>query len=617
MPATAVSSAQTAAKELKRLSNLVQEASSNSVLYSAESTPEQILEFLDSKTEGYGLVGANYYDTDGNLLESRENESASEFFKKAVNGETYISSPYVDKASNELVFMVATPVWRNGTKGGSVIGVTNFIIKQRVMNELVESVKVSENAIAYMVDSEGYTIADLDVQLVIDKENIPQAAQSDASLQELGAVYEKAIAGESGFGSYEYNGVKKFAAYAPIEGSDGWSFLIAAPEKDFTGGFTTAIYSAVAIIIFSVIIGFFIATVMTKSLEVALGGVMKRLSAFAEGDIFSPMPDVPANSYESVNLKNYTKLATENTSAVVHDIDYILSEMASGNFDLVSQCAEKYVGDYESILTSVGQLKEAINTSFHSIADVSAQVSAGASQVNMGSQTLAQGATEQASSVQELSASMTEISQRVRQNAEDAEKANKLTAETEAIMQGSVNDMELARQAMDEISSTSNNISKVIKTIDDIAFQTNILALNAAVEAARAGAAGKGFAVVADEVRNLSQKSAEAAKNTTALIESSIEAVEKGTQLVEKTSGGFAEVATKSSEIAKIVEDISTQAQEQSTAISQVATGIEQVSSVVQMNSATAEESAAASEELSSQSMVLKDLVSQFKLAQG
>jgi len=270
--------------------------------------------------------------------------------------------------------------------------------------------------------------------------------------------------------------------------------------------------------------------------------------------------------------------------------------------------------EYDMLGTALSNLVKNINSLIASIVSASDQVSAGSVQVSSGAQALAQGATEQASSIQELSASILDISERVKQNANEAEKAKELSAGATKIMHSSVEDMELARKAMDEITETSKNISKVIKAIDDIAFQTNILALNAAVEAARAGAAGKGFAVVADEVRNLSQKSAEAAKNTTALIESSIEAVEKGRQLVNKTSNGFSEAAAKSKEVGVIVDTISVQAEEQASAVSQIAIGVEQVSSVVQMNSATAEESAAASEELTSQAAQLRESVGAFKL---
>ena len=249
-----------------------------------------------------------------------------------------------------------------------------------------------------------------------------------------------------------------------------------------------------------------------------------------------------------------------------------------------------------------------------SIVSSAEQVDAGAKQVATSSMTLSQGSTEQASSVEELSASIAEISQRVKDNAADAETAKELSRKSGAIMQDSAVDMELTSKAMDDISSTSKDIGKVIKAIDDIAFQTNILALNAAVEAARAGAAGKGFAVVADEVRNLSQKSAEAAKSTTLLIENAIGAVEKGTSLVNKTSASFSQLAAQSSEVNKLVDRISTQAQEQAAAISQISVGIEQVSAVVQMNSATSEESAAASEELSSQANYLKENAGRFKI---
>lgn len=270
--------------------------------------------------------------------------------------------------------------------------------------------------------------------------------------------------------------------------------------------------------------------------------------------------------------------------------------------------------DQDILGIALAKLVEEFNILESSIITSANEVDAGAKLVSDSSMSLSQGATEQASSVEELSASVAEVSQRIKLNAEDAEKAKALSAKSTEIMRGSVKDMDLARQAMDEISATSKNISKVIKAIDDIAFQTNILALNAAVEAARAGAAGKGFAVVADEVRNLSQKSAEAAKNTTTLIESSIEAVEKGTALVNKTSESFVQVAAQSAEVNDLVEIISVQAQEQAAAISQISIGIDQVSSVVQMNSATSEESAAASEELSSQANYLKENAARFKV---
>ena len=296
----------------------------------------------------------------------------------------------------------------------------------------------------------------------------------------------------------------------------------------------------------------------------------------------------------------------------ISEIAEVLSAMADGRMRI--ELKQEYQGEFAVIKEALHSISTSLNGTLAEIVETARQVDDGANVISSSAQTLAQGATEQASSIQELSASIAEVSQRIIKNAEDAEKAMKLSADATEIMHGSVSDMGLARQAMDEISDTSKDIGKVIKTIDDIAFQTNILALNAAVEAARAGTAGKGFAVVADEVRNLSQKSAEAAKNTTALIESSIEAIRKGTALVNKTSAGFSEVAAKSDEVGKLVEAISVQAQEQAVAISQISTGVDQVSAVVQMNSATSEENAAASEQLSGQASGLKNAVSHFEL---
>ena len=613
MVATVQQASQTASKEIGRFSALAQEIALEDVLYSETATPEEKLAYLDTK-QNSELAGINYYSADGICLADGKDSASSDFFKAGISGETFIASPQTDEATGEFVLPISTPVWKNGVPGSSVIGVVTFLVKQQILNNIVENIKVSENGAAYIINNIGTTIAHSTIEKALTGDNIGNAAKTNSSLKALADVQSKAMNGETGFGKYTYNGVKKFVTYAPIEGTNGWSICVSAPEADFTHRVTTSIYVSCILIVFSILIGLLIATVMTKSLETALGGVIKRLTAFAEGDILSVMPHIEANSYESVTLKNTASLMIDNTGAIIKDLDYLLTEMSHGNFDITSAVPEKYIGDYENILVALKRMKSGLTDSFTNILQVAEQVSAGSSQVSSGAQTLAQGATEQASSIQELSASITEVSQRIKQNASDAEKAKELSSQAEQIMQGSVEDMELARQAMEEISATSKNISKVIKAIDDIAFQTNILALNAAVEAARAGAAGKGFAVVADEVRNLSQKSAEAAKNTTSLIESSIEAVEKGTNLVNRTSAGFTEVAIKSAEVGNIVDTIAVQAQEQSVAVSQIVVGIDQVSSVVQMNSATSEESAAASEELSSQAAVLKNIMEQFKL---
>lgn len=277
------------------------------------------------------------------------------------------------------------------------------------------------------------------------------------------------------------------------------------------------------------------------------------------------------------------------------------------NFNLLS--SEDTMGN------ALKTLLNNLNYAFHNISSVADQVSTGSQQVSDTSIALSQGATEQASSVEELSASMEEISAQTKQNADNANQANSLTETVKINAEQGNGQMQEMLLAMKEINEASHNISKVIKVIDDIAFQTNILALNAAVEAARAGEAGKGFAVVADEVRNLAARSASAAKETTVMIEGSIQKAENGTKIVNVTAEALAKIVAGIEQVAQLVSGINAASNEQSLGIAQMNQGIMQVSQVVQTNAATSEESAAASEEMSSQAQLLKDMIAQFKLS--
>ncbi len=338
-----------------------------------------------------------------------------------------------------------------------------------------------------------------------------------------------------------------------------------------------------------------------------------RLELLAKGDLQSKVPQI--NTKDEIGiLSNSTEIIVTTLYSIVTELSSGMNSIANGNFTYSGKENNLFIGDLAPLVDAYNKITNNLSDTLFQINTAAEQVSSGSEQVSVGSQSLAQGATEQASSVQELSATIEEITQKINlnyQNVQNADLVNQKAIEAFTSFAGQIHEM---MKAMSEIDNKSKEIEKIIKAIDDIAFQTNILSLNAAVEAARAGQAGKGFAVVADEVRSLATKSAQSAKDTAVLIDDTISVVRNGNKIATATSESVNIILENAKELGALVEIITATSAEEANAVNQINVGVEQISTVVQINASTAEQSAAASEELSGQSNMLKNLAGQFIL---
>ncbi|MEG1848013.1 MAG: methyl-accepting chemotaxis protein [Lachnospiraceae bacterium] len=370
-----------------------------------------------------------------------------------------------------------------------------------------------------------------------------------------------------------------------------------------------SIILTITAMVISVILG----TVIAKSIANPITLCVKRLNLLAEGNLKEPVPEITAKD-ETGMLADATKTIVMGLQAIIADEDYLLGEMAGGNFNIKSKSLDSYIGDFQPLLTSIRGINTSLSDALGQINETSGQVTAGSEQVAQGAQSLAESSTDQSSSIEELSATMQEISEKVQQTAANAQEGSAQSNVASDEIEKCNIQMEQMVEAMNEIQAASKEISNIIGAIEDIASQTNLLSLNAAIEAARAGDAGKGFAVVAEEVRKLAGESSGAVQNTAKLIERSIQAVEKGISIANTTASSMTTVVEQSQNVASTIDTIAEAANSQAESISQIMIAVNQISDLIQSNSATSEESSAASEELLAQAQVMKELVDRFKL---
>lgn len=407
------------------------------------------------------------------------------------------------------------------------------------------------------------------------------------------------------------NGRNHIVTASPIIGTD-WTAVVICDAKEFLGNAFIAVLVMIITTTISFVVGALVISKFVKRIIVPLNAINGKILDMEQGKLSGDAIEVHTGD-ELETLADAVNSMTAYTNTIIKDIEAVSAKLAAE--DLTAEPAADYIGDYAPIKSALYGIINSTSDVIRQIEASSKLVSDGSSKMSDNSTTLSQAATEQAATVEELNASIVEISSNISANADSAGKAKVLADDCMKIVnEGNVKMTDMLH-AMEEINETSSQIANIIKTIEDISFQTNILSLNASIEAARAGEAGKGFAVVAGEVGQLAGKTAEAAKNTTALIKTSLTAVENGTVMANETAKMLSKIVSETDDTAKVIDKIAAASQEQADSVKQILVGMDQISTSVQMTSGSSAECAASAEELSGQAKVLLDLVQRFKIA--
>ncbi len=594
---------------LGKYTAIAYETGSIARLADPEKTAEEKAAILNPKITEHNFDGGYLLDGNGVDMITGQDFSDRLYFKEGMSGNTYISTPAYSEVTKTVSYAVAAPLWEGGVPGTTPVGVVVYIPNGESLNDIMRSIKIGTGGTAFMLDADGITIADVDSTLVGVEDSVA-LGDTNPKLKKYSKICKKMVAGEDGTGTYSYGGKTKVVAYSPVPGTDGWSIGITAVRREFLGKFYLALALTVVFVIIFTLFGIKKGMSLGKAVAKPVITSVDRLKLLAEGDFHSSVP-VPTENDETAILMNCLVDTIEDLNTVISDIRGRLAELANGNFML--DIEGNYKGDFSQISDSFREIIDSLSLAMRDIDANAEMVQKGATDLSGASQSLAEGAMDQASAIEELTATMEDISEKIRINAENAEKVRGIVEGMNSHVVASNEQMRQSTDAMSKIKEASNKVVEIIGSIEEIASQTKLLALNASIEAARAGEAGKGFAVVATQVGLLSEQSTEAARNTKDLIQNAILAVEDGTRLANSTAESLLLVVDNAKVVSKSISEIAEASDNQAVAAEQISEGINQIAGVVESNSATSQESAAASQELSSQADLLKGLVDRFQ----
>lgn len=529
-----------------------------------------------------------------------------DWYTSAVNLKESVvwSAPYYDDFAKISMITSTSPIY---DKSGTFVGVATADIDLTSMQAMVNSLKAAQNANSFLIDAQGTYIAHKDTEKML-KQNITQDA--DPAVVQMGQTL---LLNKNGSDAFELGG-KPYRLWYKQVPETGWIIATYIDEASLYAEVgALAVAQTVICVVAALVVSLAVYLIISKTIVSPLRRLCKVTSEISEGNLDVSVEQMRKKNEIGVlaDSVNTTVLRLRGYSAYIDETASVINKLGDGVLEF--SLHHEYTGEFYKLKEALLHVQETLVQTLSGIMDTSGKVAVSSQEVSGLAENIARGTAEQRESVESLTRTMDEISQKINQNAENSKMANQVSGDVGREIEHGNAQMSQMMTAMNEISSASSEIRKIIKVIDDIAFQTNILALNAAVEAARAGHAGKGFAVVAEEVRNLAGKSAEAARNTTSLIENSLKAVESGSQIAQQTAESLQNISKNAAESIQLVGEIAAASSAQAGSLHVVSENLKQINSVVQANLITAEQSSDAGQALLQQADTLKTVADRFR----